>query len=119
MCEHSAGIGDAMITLQSGHASDVGRLRPVNQDSVLVSDAVFAVADGMGGHAGGEIASRLAVSALRGLVGDFTPDDVRDAVRRANAEILAAARADAVRSGMGTTLAGIGLAHVAGARHWV
>src|SRR4051794_20156168 len=99
-----------MITLHSGHASDVGRQRPVNQDSVLVTGAVFAVADGMGGHAGGETASRLAVSCLGRLAGAFPPDDVRSAVRQANADILAAARLDAARHGMGTTVAGIGLA---------
>src|SRR5262245_19064852 len=101
-----------MITLQSGHASDIGRLRAVNQDSVLVSDAVFAVADGMGGHAGGEIASRLAVACLRRLASGFAPDDVRDAVRQANAAILAAGAGHADRPGMGTTVAGIGLALV-------
>ncbi len=54
-----------MTVLRAGSATDVGRVRTVNQDMVLVSDTLFAVADGMGGHAGGEVAAEVAVEALQ------------------------------------------------------
>ena len=53
------------IALRWGSATDVGRVRTNNEDSFLEADTLFAVADGMGGHAGGEIASSVAVQALK------------------------------------------------------
>ncbi len=110
-----------VITVQSGYASEVGRHRPVNQDSLLVSGMVFAVADGMGGHAAGEVASRLAVTGLRRLAerADFTADDVRAELVTANDDILASVMQFPERHGMGTTVAGLGLVCIAGADHWV
>jgi protein phosphatase len=60
-----ASVGGA--DLRWAAASDVGRTRSLNEDSVLVAPPVFAVADGMGGHEAGEIASALVVERLRGL----------------------------------------------------
>ncbi|HKD99231.1 MAG TPA: protein phosphatase 2C domain-containing protein [Micromonosporaceae bacterium] len=110
-----------MITVQSGYASEVGRARPVNQDSLLVSGVVFAVADGMGGHAAGEVASQLAVAGLRRLADRpvFNADDVRAELVSANGEIVASAARFPERQGMGTTVAGLGLVCIAGADHWV
>ena len=54
-----------MTALRSGAATDVGMVRTNNQDQLLVASPLFAVADGMGGHAAGEVASRVAVEALR------------------------------------------------------
>ncbi len=110
-----------MLTVQSGFASAIGQFRHVNQDSVLVSDGMFAVADGMGGHAAGEVASSLAVARLRRL-GErrtFTPDDVRAELGVANGDILASADEHPERQGMGTTIAGAGLVCIAGTDHWV
>ena len=50
-----------MVHLQSGAATDVGRVREVNEDSYLASPPVFVVADGMGGHHGGDVASGIVV----------------------------------------------------------
>ncbi|RYP84801.1 serine/threonine-protein phosphatase [Nocardioides guangzhouensis] len=50
-----------MVHLHSGAATDVGRVREINQDSYLASSRVFVVADGMGGHHGGEVASAIVV----------------------------------------------------------
>ena len=53
--------GVDQVELHYGVATDVGLVREVNEDSVLAEPPVFVVADGMGGHDGGEIASRIVV----------------------------------------------------------
>ena len=109
-----------MTAVRAGAASDVGRVRRRNEDSALVADGVYAVADGMGGHAAGDIASEIAVEAMRRFAGfpDRTPQDVHDAVARANADILASAVEHPVRTGMGTTLTGISLVRDGGTELW-
>ncbi|MGI5237305.1 PP2C family protein-serine/threonine phosphatase [Dactylosporangium sp. CA-139066] len=109
-----------MANIRSGAATDVGKIRRRNEDSVLAGAGVFAVADGMGGHAAGDVASRIAVEALQRLdessgPSGVAPLDVRDAIVQANADILAAAAADpAAQGGMGTTAAGLCLGIVDG-----
>src|SRR5688500_9806778 len=86
----------------AAHArTDVGRWRPANEDAHIVLDRarVFAVADGMGGHAAGEIASRIAVDVIAGL-GQVPASDVAvlgeqltSAIDRANNAIARAAEA--------------------------
>ncbi|MGN6694809.1 MAG: PP2C family protein-serine/threonine phosphatase [Aquihabitans sp.] len=99
------------IDVRWGSASHPGRVRDHNEDAVLAGPDVFAVADGMGGHAGGEVASALAVAslaALDGLLGAADPvAAVADALARTNADIVERSRADARLAGMGTTVAGI------------
>jgi PPM family protein phosphatase len=64
-----------------GAATDVGLVRTVNEDSLLASPPVFVVADGMGGHSGGDVASRLVVEEFAGLgASAYTGSRARDAV---------------------------------------
>ncbi|GAA1343369.1 PP2C family protein-serine/threonine phosphatase [Saccharothrix algeriensis] len=107
--------------VRTGAASDIGLVRESNEDSLLVGSAVFAVADGMGGHAAGEVASAMAVEHLRALDGrdDLRPDDIRDALAAANTAIRAAGQADPERTGMGSTVTGLALVAQAGSPHWV
>jgi protein phosphatase len=87
--------------------SDVGRVRAANEDNLLARDGLFVVADGMGGHSGGEVASSIAVEVM-GRVGDEPAiEDLVDQVRRANDEIIGRAGGDPSLSGMGTTLCAV------------
>lgn len=107
----TSGGGDApnqRIALRWGAATHAGIVRPVNQDAVLAGPTIFAVADGMGGHAAGDVASSLAIATLAHAVGDaeFLPASaVVSAVREANDLIIAEAYRDGAVAGMGTTLA--------------
>ncbi|WP_026426958.1 PP2C family protein-serine/threonine phosphatase [Actinomyces slackii] len=73
-----------------GAATDVGRLRTVNEDGCIAISPVFIVVDGMGGHAAGQAASRAAIEALHSLVGVpiTSIDQVVDAVAAAQAAIV-------------------------------
>ncbi len=101
-------------------ATDVGRVRAHNEDAGLVTPDLVAVADGMGGHAAGEVASGLAVEALRsvGGTGELRPKDVLDAVTAANDAILRSAAQHPQQNGMATTLAGLARVTVGGSPHW-
>ena len=92
-------------------ATDVGRMRKNNEDSYLSSQPVAAVADGMGGHSAGEVASAIAIEELAALR-DRGPwenetaatDDLKQAILRANRRIRETAAGDRKLNGMGTTL---------------
>lgn len=100
--------GPAVLTVFSGAATDVGRVREVNEDSVHVGQRVFVVADGMGGHAAGDVASRLSVEVMADLdEGALTVERVREAVARANLVVREHARAHPESEGLGTTVAGL------------
>ena len=106
-----------MTRLSGGAATDVGRVRSTNQDSFFVSSALYAVADGMGGHRAGEVAAELATESLRREFGDGHPDLTTDelvrAVQRANTAVVSAAADDPDLSGMGTTLCALALIETA------
>src|SRR6516165_1525045 len=99
-----------MTALRSGSATDVGRVRTINQDQMLAADPLFAVADGMGGHAAGEVASLTAVEALRSAFNrDHGAAGLVAAVEAANRSVWERAQADPELRGMGTTLVAIAL----------
>ncbi|MFW7414903.1 protein phosphatase 2C domain-containing protein [Demequina sp. SO4-18] len=89
--------------------SDVGLIRSNNQDSAYAGPHLLVVADGMGGAAGGDIASSIAVGRLAALDGEsHGPDDALDelksAIADAHAEIVDRAHNDPELSGLGTTV---------------
>ena len=99
-----------MTVLRSGSATHVGRVRPVNQDVPLERSNLFAVADGMGGHVGGEVAARVAVETLEQAFERIpTADGLRDAFSEANTAIWRESLANEDLRGMGTTLTAIAL----------
>ena len=110
-----------MIAGAWGAASDTGRVRTINEDSLVAEPPVFVVADGMGGHAAGDIASRIAVAEFAALATTekLALTEALASVTRANQAILEAARQDQSREGMGTTIAGLVIISAAGAEHWM
>ena len=123
-----------MSKLLVGSATDVGLVRSNNQDQLLVSPGLYAVADGMGGHAAGEVASATAVKALRAA---FEASDQRsaeallNATRAANRAVWEQAQAHRAMHGMGTTLVtiaviehqdgtnGLAIAHIGDSRAYL
>ncbi|WP_432928097.1 Stp1/IreP family PP2C-type Ser/Thr phosphatase [Microbispora sp. CA-135349] len=96
------------IALRYAARSDVGLLREGNEDSAYASGRLLAVADGMGGHAHGEVASSVAIAALSSLDRDASGGDllsaIEAAVRDANHQLHAMVARDPSLKGMGTTL---------------
>ncbi|MFV0451702.1 MAG: PP2C family protein-serine/threonine phosphatase [Propioniciclava sp.] len=104
----------------SAMRTDIGRVRQLNEDSALVGERIWAVADGMGGHAAGDVASGLVIDALTEV--DRHPvlrtPDLLAGIRRANEQIRDHGRRHAQARGLGTTVAGLALVDVGGADHW-
>ena len=113
------------MRIESGVATDIGKIREGNEDSYLVQPPVFAVADGMGGHRGGEVASQLALEVIETLSASGK-GTLADHVREANRRVFDRSLKDRNVTGMGTTLtaAMIGpgtatLAHVGDSRAYL
>lgn len=103
-----------------GYASDRGLRRELNEDSLIAADPIFAVADGMGGHEAGEVASSLCVQTLAAsaIVGEHLPE-----LSAAELEALLAEADRRIRSASGgragTTLTGAVMVREAGVPHWL
>lgn len=93
--------------MQASARTDVGLVRSVNEDDYLIGDGVFAVADGLGGHEAGEIASQMAIRMLK----EFKPPEngdpagaLAEALEGINRAVYKRSVADPSCEGMGTTL---------------
>jgi protein phosphatase len=118
------------LVLRYAARSDRGLVRANNEDSVYAGARLLALADGMGGHAAGEVASQLVIAALAHLDDDEPGGDLLSkldaAVREGNSAIAAHVEADPELEGMGTTLTAIlfagnrlGLVHIGDSRGYL
>ncbi|WP_299558305.1 protein phosphatase 2C domain-containing protein [uncultured Mycolicibacterium sp.] len=118
------------LGLRYAARSDRGLVRANNEDSVYAGARLLALADGMGGHAAGEVASQLVIAALAHLDDDEPGGDILSkleaAVKEGNAAIAAHVAADPELEGMGTTLTAIlfagnrlGLVHIGDSRGYL
>lgn len=88
-----------------GSRTDIGYVRDHNEDSLIIIPPLFAVADGMGGHEAGEIASEITVNTLAELApSHLDAEGLTAAVEAANYNVIKAPRQGIGRDGMGTTL---------------
>jgi serine/threonine protein phosphatase PrpC len=106
------------VHTSAGSATDIGRVRRLNEDSALAHAPVFLVADGMGGHAGGDVASRVAVEEFFQLAGRpaTTHEDIQGCVERAARRMR-----ETVGGGRtaGTTVAGVAVTSHDGEPYWL
>ncbi len=98
-----------MIRPEHGASTHVGRVRHGNEDAFIAIDGLYVVADGMGGHSAGEVASAIAVKTIEEIYrstqpGMTTPERVAEAIATANTAIFLESLDDAEKSGIGKTL---------------
>ncbi len=116
---HGSGLLTAGPVLESAAHSHVGMHRRVNEDAVLAREPVFVVADGMGGHEAGDLASAAAVAAFAALASSTRPlhrrevEDAIEGARRAVDEV-----SFRTERGAGCTLSGVVLIEHEGVPHW-
>jgi serine/threonine protein phosphatase PrpC len=100
---------EIMTTLRTVGRTDIGRLREKNEDAIISSDCLALVADGMGGHPGGEIAANAVAGVVPAVFTGRSLDELEAAVRAANWAIRDHAATQAGLDGMGTTICAAGL----------
>jgi PPM family protein phosphatase len=98
-----------MITLRTAGRTDIGQVRENNEDAIVTTDRVALVADGMGGHPGGEIAAKAAANVIPAVFTGRSGDELEAAVRAANWAIRDRALTQPEFEGMGTTICAVGL----------
>ena len=99
-----------MAVLRWGSATHEGQMRAQNEDHVHAGEGLFVVADGMGGHLAGEVASEMAVARLHDrlpMTVDNTLDDLVSAIADANTDIYNGSLDNPEQAGMGTTVTAI------------
>lgn len=108
MAETGSWTSPGGLRLSWACTTHVGKVRKVNEDSLLARPGAFVVADGMGGHRAGDVASRLAIAAVERLLSDdpISVDVLPALVREANEIVRAEARLSD-HLGMGSTLVGL------------
>jgi protein phosphatase len=99
----------SMRTLRTASRTESGRVRDNNEDAVVSGDRLAAVADGMGGHPGGEVASAVAAALVQAAFTGRSLDELQAAVRAANRAIWDRADGSGELEGMGTTICAVGL----------
>jgi len=99
------------MLIRWGALSDTGILRVQNEDSMLVQEGLFVVADGMGGHNAGEVASAMATGMLKSAHANGIADakELGDLIKEINVQIFQSAAAKTEQSGMGTTLTALAI----------
>ena len=97
-----------------GTSTSTGQIRQANEDFFLAVDGLFIVADGMGGHQAGEVASRLAVETVLEEFDSAGTDVLVSAVEKANRELVSRSSDDPDLAGMGTTLCAMALVDIGG-----
>jgi PPM family protein phosphatase len=98
------------MKVRAGVRTDIGRARRRNEDAYIANDPLFAVADGMGGHRGGDVASALALESLEAPGGEPATEDFPKLIaqiKEANQRVLERGEADRDLRGMGTTLTAV------------
>ena len=110
--------GDPALRLTAASATDIGRIRSSNQDCAYVGEGLVAVADGMGGHAGGDVAAQMAVQVLaEHFAGEHSVSALVKAAKDANRAILERSESEPTLRGMGTTLSAAALVSERGEVH--
>lgn len=99
------------MLIRWGALSDTGVLRVQNEDSMLAQEGMFVVADGMGGHNAGEIASAMATSMLKSAHANGIADAKKlgELIKEINVQIFQSAATKTEQSGMGTTLTALAI----------
>jgi PPM family protein phosphatase len=93
-------------------ATDTGLVRATNQDALYADDALAIIADGMGGHAAGEVAAAMSIDIVRRRFSEHqSVESLVDAIQEANTAVVSDARENPAHFGMGTTVIAVGITY--------